>query len=293
MTHFPRNQTRPRHRLAAALAAFAAIGVAALPASAASGSGATATSRRAGGRRARRRAARAARPGPAGRRGRGDRRLRGRAPRRRAWCTCPTARACARRWPSCETILRSAGPTRTRSQRSPAAGCRTTPARAGPRAAGRRTSGTSSPPPAESKPCTETRPCGIDAPRAWKLLRKSGHPDGRRAKGKRGPIVAVVDTGVAYRDKGSAYSRSPDLGARTFVDGWDFVNDDSIPLDRNGHGTHVASTVAEATDNGRYVTGLGDGLRIMPIRVLDGGGAGSAADVARGNRLRDRSTTPR
>lgn len=137
-------------------------------------------------------------------------------------------------------------------------------------------------PPAPSKPCTEAQPCGVDAPRAWKLLREAGHPDGRRAKGKRGPIVAVVDTGVAYRDKGSSYSRSPDLAAKTFVDGWDYVRDDAIPLDRNGHGTHVASTVAEATDNGRYVTGLGDGLRIMPVRVLDGAGAGSAADVARG-----------
>jgi serine protease len=159
------------------------------------------------------------------------------------------------------------------------------PGKSGPRGGWQKDQWNFLAPPGESKPCTETRPCGVDAPRAWKLLRKGGHPEGRREKGKRGPIVAVVDTGVAYRDKGDSYRRSPDLSARTFVGGHDFVGDDSIPLDRNGHGTHVASTVAENTDNGRYVTGLGDGLRIMPVRVLSGDGAGSAADVARGIRF--------
>jgi serine protease len=162
------------------------------------------------------------------------------------------------------------------------------PGKTGPRGGWRKDQWNFLPPPGQSKRCTEARPCGVDAPRAWKLLRKGGHPEGRREKGKRGPIVAVVDTGVAYRDKGDEYRRSPDLSSRTFVAGRDFVGDDSIPLDRNGHGTHVASTVAEGTDNGRYVTGLGDGLRIMPVRVLAGNGAGTAVDVARGIRFATR-----
>lgn len=140
------------------------------------------------------------------------------------------------------------------------------------------------PPPPARKPCTETRPCGVDAPRAWSLLRSAGHPEGRRADGSRGPIVAVVDTGVAYADRGRL-RRSPDLAAGTFVRGRDFVGDDRLALDGNGHGTHVASTIAERTGNGRYVTGLGDGLRIMPVRVLARDGTGRASDVAAGIRF--------
>ncbi len=281
MRHFPRNQTRSRHRLAAALAAFAAIGAGALPAAAASGADTPGT------------IAGDAGSAPAGERlerlGQGRQVVAGEvvvafedAPKAPEVVPVPageTVRStlaelqddAAVRWADPNPVATVAG-----------GWVPDDPGKSGRKGGWQKDQWNFLPPPAESKPCTEARPCGIDAPRAWKLLRKSGHPDGRRAKGKRGPIVAVVDTGVAYRDKGRAYSRSPDLGARTFVDGWDFVSDDSIPLDRNGHGTHVASTVAEGTDNGRYVTGLGDRLRIMPIRVLDGGGAGSAADVARG-----------
>ena len=64
--------------------------------------------------------------------------------------------------------------------------------------------------------------------------------------------------------------------------GWDFVDDDAYPLDRNGHGTHVASTIAEQTDNAYGLTGLAYGARIMPVRVLDAAGDGDALKIARG-----------
>jgi serine protease len=142
-------------------------------------------------------------------------------------------------------------------------------------------------PPPVGEPCTETRPCGVNAPRAWTLLRRAGHPEGRSKNGSRGPIVAVVDTGVAYADRGRLH-RSPDLAPKAFVSGRDFVGDDRLALDGNGHGTHVASTIAEKTGNGRYVTGLGDGLRIMPVRVLARDGTGRASDVAKGIRFATR-----
>ena len=84
-------------------------------------------------------------------------------------------------------------------------------------------------------------PFGINMPEAWSLARR------RKAPGGRGAVVAVLDTGVAYRNLGG-YRRAPDL--RTFVRGYDFVDDDRYPLDLNGHGTHVAGTIAEATNNG-------------------------------------------
>ncbi len=140
-------------------------------------------------------------------------------------------------------------------------------------------------PPPVGQPCTEKRPCGVDAPRAWSLLKASGHPEGRRGNGKRGPIVAVVDTGVAYMDKGRRHRRNPDFSRKAFVNGKDFVGDDRHALDRNGHGTHVAATIIERTGNKKAVTGLGDGLRVMPVRVLGGNGSGTASDVAKGIRF--------
>ncbi|MGI9557589.1 MAG: S8 family serine peptidase [Solirubrobacterales bacterium] len=127
-------------------------------------------------------------------------------------------------------------------------------------------------------------PGGVNAVDAWDILRAADRPGGRRPNGKRGTKVAVVDTGVAYRSKGSKYKRSPDLPADAFTRGKDFVDDDRLPLDENGHGTHIASTIVERTHNGKAVTGLAYGVRVMPVRVLDAGGSGSAKDVARGIR---------
>ena len=62
--------------------------------------------------------------------------------------------------------------------------------------------------------------------------------------------------------------------------GYDFVDDDEEPLDEHGHGTHVAGTVAQTTNNGYGVAGIAPNARIMPIRVLDRSGRGNTADIA-------------
>ncbi len=54
------------------------------------------------------------------------------------------------------------------------------------------------------------------------------------------------------------------------------------PVDRNGHGTFVAATIAEDTDNGYGLTGLAYGAKIMPVRVLDTQGEGEASTIAEG-----------
>jgi serine protease len=96
--------------------------------------------------------------------------------------------------------------------------------------------------------------------------------------------VAVLDTGIAYADHG-LYRRSPELRPDSFVPGYDFVDNDPYPFDLNGHGTHVASTVAEQTNNGYGLTGLAYGVKIMPVRVLDAVGDGYPATIARGIRF--------
>jgi serine protease len=64
------------------------------------------------------------------------------------------------------------------------------------------------------------------------------------------------------------------------VGGYDFVSDDDQPHDEHGHGTHVAGTIAQTTNNGYGVAGIAPGAAIMPIRVLDANGRGSTADIA-------------
>ncbi len=119
---------------------------------------------------------------------------------------------------------------------------------------------------------------GVDAPQAWANAAAEGAPGGK------GVIVAVLDTGVAYANRGR-YRRSPDFSRYGFVQGYDFVAHDRYPNDRNGHGTFVAGTIAEATNNRYGLTGLAFAARIMPVRVLNSEGEGDATTIAEGVRF--------
>lgn len=126
------------------------------------------------------------------------------------------------------------------------------------------------------------RPGGIRVGRAWDRLIAAGAPGGA------GAIVAVVDTGIAHAAANGGFLPSPDFAPAQFVPGIDLVDDDSAPLDENGHGTHVAGTIAEQVTVGEpaafndYLTGIAYGASLMPVRALDRGGAGSATDVGDG-----------
>ncbi|ODS38513.1 MAG: hypothetical protein A7316_00885 [Candidatus Altiarchaeales archaeon WOR_SM1_86-2] len=95
-------------------------------------------------------------------------------------------------------------------------------------------------------------------------------------------IVAVIDTGVAYENYGRQYKQAPDLANTCFVAGYDFVNDDSHPNDDNSHGTHVAGTVAQSTNNNNGVAGVAFEACIMPVKVLNKQGSGSYSWIADG-----------
>ena len=90
-----------------------------------------------------------------------------------------------------------------------------------------------------------------------------------------GSTIAVVDTGV-------------DLDHPEFTDritaGYDFVDNDSIADDGEGHGTHVAGTIAGSHDDGIGISGVAPESQIMPIRVLDNNGDGYTSDVVSGVR---------
>ncbi|HWE11552.1 MAG TPA: S8 family serine peptidase [Solirubrobacteraceae bacterium] len=118
---------------------------------------------------------------------------------------------------------------------------------------------------------------GINAPEAWANLLAD-----HRAGGK-GVVVAVLDTGVAYR-RWKQFYPSPDFGRAHFVAPYDFISNNRFPLDRNGHGTFVAGVIAESTNNGVGLTGVAYGVSIMPLRILDASGEGDEATIARGIR---------
>ncbi|HEY9800971.1 MAG TPA: S8 family peptidase [Leptolyngbyaceae cyanobacterium] len=86
-----------------------------------------------------------------------------------------------------------------------------------------------------------------------------------------GMTVAVIDTGV---------TKVRDLQETKFVPGYDFVNDKEEATDDNGHGTHVAGTVAQATNNKYGVAGVAYEATIMPLKVLSAYGGGTVADIA-------------
>ena len=102
----------------------------------------------------------------------------------------------------------------------------------------------------------------IRATEAWEL--ETGNPS---------VLVSVVDTGIDYYHA--------DLKERVRVDlGYDYVNEDADPLDDNGHGTHVAGIIGASYNNFFAVAGVAPGISLIPFKVLDEYGMGTADDVA-------------
>jgi len=107
----------------------------------------------------------------------------------------------------------------------------------------------------------------IRAPEAW--------TDNRGA----GVVVAVIDTGVAWKDA-AGVKMLPDMAGTKFADGESFIAGLPEGLDDHAHGSHVAGTIAQTTNNGIGVTGIAHEATIMPLKVLSKDGRGSVPGIA-------------
>jgi serine protease len=103
----------------------------------------------------------------------------------------------------------------------------------------------------------------IRVPEAWSVTRGSDII-----------TIAVIDSGVDLSHE--------DLQG-ILVPGYDFVDNDNIPQDDDGHGTHVVGIIAALTNNNKGVAGVtwGQNVKIMPLKVLGEDGTGSTFNVAK------------
>src|SRR5260370_22863225 len=105
--------------------------------------------------------------------------------------------------------------------------------------------------------------------------------------GREDPVVAVVDSGVAYEDY-RCYRQAPVFSTTDFAAGWDFVNNAAHPNDDNGHGTAMASIIAGSgsfSSEAIPFVGAAVGAMILPVKVLDSGTQGTEFWLAEGIRF--------
>lgn len=125
----------------------------------------------------------------------------------------------------------------------------------------------------------------VNAPEAWQAS-YSGE----------GIVVAVIDTGVnishsdlddnIFVNADEIAGDGIDNDGNGFIDdryGWNFVGNNADVSDDNGHGTHVAGSIA-AEQNGFGATGVAPDAQILPIKVLNEQGSGFVNSIAQGIR---------
>ena len=125
----------------------------------------------------------------------------------------------------------------------------------------------------------------IDAPEAWDLT-----------TGSSAVTVAVIDSGIDLTHEdlvdniwknpgesgGGKETNGIDDDGNGFIDdvnGWDFVNDDKVPQDDFGHGTHVAGIIGAKGNNGVGIAGVCWNVKLASLKALRANGSGLWSDV--------------
>ncbi|ORC32656.1 hypothetical protein B4O97_15975 [Marispirochaeta aestuarii] len=87
-------------------------------------------------------------------------------------------------------------------------------------------------------------------------------------------VVAVLDTGINQE--------LPDFNGVNFVTGRNIVDNNGDTSDSIGHGTHVAGTIAQATNNAFGTAGMAFGVSLMPVKVIQNDMMSSSDLIAQG-----------
>ncbi len=126
-----------------------------------------------------------------------------------------------------------------------------------------------------------TEDADIDAPEAWDIATDSDF------------VVAVIDTGIDYNHldlSDNTWVNETELNGISGIDddgngyiddiyGYDFFNDDAVPMDDNSHGTHCAGTIGAVGNNNEGVVGVCWNVKIMAVKFLDSNGGGWIDDA--------------
>jgi len=89
-----------------------------------------------------------------------------------------------------------------------------------------------------------------------------------------GQTICVIDTGINYNheDLGNGWNN-------LVIGGYDFVNNDTDPIDDDGHGTHIAGVIASSND---IYKGISPDVKLIAIKSLDSNGTGDTSDIISG-----------
>ncbi len=111
-----------------------------------------------------------------------------------------------------------------------------------------------------------------------------------KIQGSKEVVVAVLDSGVDYTHTDLAANmwirpdnvpqyKDEELGTFNDLRGFNAADNQSDPMDDNGHGTHCSGIVGAEGNNDEGIAGINWKVEIMPLKFMGRGGFGTTKDA--------------
>jgi subtilisin family serine protease len=122
-----------------------------------------------------------------------------------------------------------------------------------------------------------------DLAQAWGMSKIAATEAWNTFRGSRDFIVADIDTGIDYNHEDLQFNvwRNPNPSDKSDIAGYDFIHDDGLPFDDQGHGTHTAGTIGAVGGNGVGVSGVSQRVSLMALKFLSADGSGDMAGAVK------------